>query len=242
MFRTHTLSIADIHLGSPVNRAKVLVEVLHEWEYETLLIVGDLFDDHPTRLRKDDWKLLSYLGKVAGHKRVVWTIGNHDDDEVAEVVAHLLGIELVDEFEWEIGGKKYIALHGHQFDSFIKKHLHTTNMACAIYYTLQLLDTKAHRPSRFIKRVSKKWLKLDKEVMDGALAYCKEKGKDSILCGHTHMYHAHKDGVYYNVGCWTDIPSELVAVSAEGVRVFEVGAHGKCRVAYTWLWAAGRNN
>ncbi len=232
--RTHVLVVSDIHIGSPVSRSEVLLKVLRQWEFDILLIDGDLFDDLAfTRLTKDDWRLLSYLRKLTGHKRnarVVWARGNHDDPAVAEAVAHLLGIGLVEEFEWEEDSEGYIALHGHQFDSFIQRHPATTNAACAIYFTLQLLG-KGQRLSRLAKRISKRWLRLDREVGTKALAYGEEKGRN-IVCGHTHHL-ARREGkvVYYNSGCWTDIPSSFLAVDRGGVRAYEVGKDGECREA-----------
>ena len=234
--RTHVLVVSDVHIGSPVSRSGALLRVLRGWELETLLINGDLFNDLAfTRLTKDDWHLLSHLRRLTGHRhnaRVVWVRGNHDDP-VAEAVAHLLGIELAEEFEWEEeGGGRYVALHGHQFDNFIQRHPGVTNVACAIYFTLQLLDRR-QRLSRQVKRVSKRWLRLDSEVGTKALAYGEGRGR-SVICGHTH-HAARREGrggvVYYNSGCWTDIPSTLLAVDPGGVRRYEVGEDGECRKA-----------
>jgi UDP-2,3-diacylglucosamine pyrophosphatase LpxH len=230
---THVLVVSDIHIGSPVSRSSVLLRALRLWEFKVLLIDGDLFNDLAfTRLTKDDWRLLSYLRKLTGHRhgvRVVWARGNHDDP-IAEVVAHILGIELVEEYEWEEGSDRYIALHGHQFDSFIQKHPAATNVACAIYFTLQLLDRR-QRLSRQVKRISKRWLRLDREVGTKALAFGEERNRN-VICGHTHHL-ARREGrvVYYNSGCWTDIPSSLLAVDRKGVRAYEIGEDGECREA-----------
>ena len=114
--------MSDIHVGSPVSRAKELIELLEKVEFDILLIDGDLFNDLAfTRLTKEDWKLLSYLRKLTKHARVIWVKGNHDDP-VAEVVAHLLGIELVMDYEWEEGDEKYHAEHGDRFDHVINKY------------------------------------------------------------------------------------------------------------------------
>ena len=225
--KTHILVVSDIHVGSPVSRAKELIELLEKVEFDILLIDGDLFNDLAfTRLTKEDWKLLSYLRKLTKHARVIWVKGNHDDP-VAEVVAHLLGIELVMEYEWEEGDEKYHAEHGDRFDHFINKYKTVTNVACAIYFTLQMMDKKTHRFSRFVKKVSKKWLRLSTEVATKALAYGEARGRH-IICGHTHRMSKKKGEVmYYNSGCWTDIPSTFLTVDKHGVRMYNVDKDGE---------------
>ena len=149
--KTHTLVVSDIHIGSPVSRAEALVETLKQWEFKVLVILGDLFNDlNFTRLGKEDWKLLSYLRKISKDVRVIWVEGNHDGPS-SGVISLLLGIELVQEYEWEHAGVPYLAIHGQQFDHFIQQNPTVTNIACAIYFTLQLMDKKTHRFSRFVK-------------------------------------------------------------------------------------------
>jgi|SRR5208283_2956153 len=105
MRKPAVLDISDIHIGSPVSRSFTLVAVieaiLEKWNIHTIIINGDLFNDLAfTRLTKEDWKLLSFLRKLSNPKnevRIIWVRGNHDEP-ACEVVAHLLGMELVDEY------------------------------------------------------------------------------------------------------------------------------------------------
>ena len=89
------------------------------------------------------------------------------------------------------------------------------------------MDKKSHRFSRFVKRISKKWLSLAKEVEKKAIAYG-TKRKRHILCGHTHKV-ARFDGTlgYHNSGCWTDIPSHFLIIDDHGVSEYSVGENGK---------------
>lgn len=102
-----TIIVSDLHLGSSVSRGKRLLELLHAYTYRRLILNGDVFDDlNFKRLTKDDWRFLSYIRKMSNPKRgidVVWVIGNHDGG-VADILSHLLGVPVHEEYVWEAGG------------------------------------------------------------------------------------------------------------------------------------------
>ncbi len=228
-FKTSILVVSDVHIGSPVSRSRTLRRTLKRWDFEVLVINGDLFNDlKSARLSHDDWKLLLYLQWLAARKKVLWVKGNHDDP-VAQVLTLLLGIELVDEHRFELERVKYLIIHGHQFDHFILENPTVTDIACAIYYTLHIIDGRKQRLSRLVKRISKKWLRLSKEVATKALAYGVKQGVDVIVCGHTHKAATQEDGKvrYYNSGCLTDIPSTVLSIDKR-VRIWSVDEDEKC--------------
>lgn len=220
----NTLIISDIHLGSPVSRAKAVLEMLKRYHFRRLIINGDLFDDLSfMRLTRDDWELLSYLRKLSNPKygvEVVWVWGNHDLFS-SDAISHLIGARVTEEYEWEENGERCLAIHGHQFDSFMSKNALISAIASEIYLFLQKLDRKNHRFSRFIKRLSKTWLRLSKEVAEKALAHGSRKGVRNVFCSHTHsLFERRKDGVnYWNTGCWTEIPSTYITIDEAGVHV-----------------------
>ena len=219
-----TLMISDIHLGSPVSRSRAVLANLKRYHFRRLIILGDLFDDlNFTRLTRDDWELLSYFRKLSNPKygvEVVWVWGNHDLYS-SDAISHLLGVHVTEEYEWEENGESCLAIHGHQFDSFMSKNRLVSDIALAVYLFLQKLDLKTHRFSRFVKRMSKTWLRLSDEVAGKALAYGVRKGKRYVFCGHTHSaLERHGDGVsYYNTGSWTEIPSTFIVIDDSGVHI-----------------------
>lgn len=223
---TETLIISDVHLGSEVCRAKELVETLKSWRYNRLILLGDIFDDlNFKRLRKSHWKFLSHLRKVSKRADVVWIKGNHDA-QFFEFIASLMGVEPRDEFQFAAGGKPMLCVHGDRFDRILNEQPLLSLVAGKIYQFIQVLDGRRQRVSRFIKRTSKGWLKVSQKVADSALDYAQRRGMQAIFCGHTHksmMYE--RDGmVYYNTGCWTDIPATYATVDFDGkVVLHEVG-------------------
>lgn len=216
-----TLIVSDIHLGSDVSRGRRLAELLRVYRYRRLILNGDVFDDlNFKRLSKDDWKFLSLIRKLSNPRRgvdVVWVIGNHDGG-VAEILSHLLGVPVHEEYAWEHHGRIYLAIHGHQFDKWITDHQVITAIASWLYLVIQKID-REHRVSRWVKRKSKKWLRLSDKIGADAVLYGKRHHQaDVVFCGHTHQpIHREIDGaLYVNSGAWTDKPSHYITIGSDG--------------------------
>ncbi len=222
-----TVIISDVHLGSPVSRAKRLLEVLEGFRFNRLILNGDIFDDvNFKRLSSGHWKLLSYMRKISNPDKdieVIWVEGNHDEG-LAEIISVLIGIPAFKEFEWEVSGKKILAIHGHQWDRFLNENVMISKVAASFYLFTQRFSKGKQRLSRFLKRRSKRWLRLSGKVASGAIDHGKSKGVDVVLCGHTHhIYEKEDKGIrYYNSGCWTDVPSSCIVVELNGdIRIEE---------------------
>jgi UDP-2,3-diacylglucosamine pyrophosphatase LpxH len=211
-----TLIMSDIHLGSEVSRSKDALEMLKQFSFTRLILNGDVFEDlNFKRLSKEDWKFLSFIRKLSGHKRnveVIWVAGNHDG--IAEILSHLLGIKVYDEYLWESEGEKYLAIHGHQFDRFLHENVVISTVACAFYKFFQRIDSEDQKLSRWMKNRSKTWLRVSEKIATDAIEYAKSKGAKYVFCGHTHQaMQLTFDGITYtNSGCWTDVPSQFVTV------------------------------
>ncbi|HBB25653.1 MAG TPA: UDP-2,3-diacylglucosamine diphosphatase [Bacteroidetes bacterium] len=216
-----TIIISDLHLGSDVARSKALVLMLKTHTYRRLVLNGDVFDDlNFKRLTKDDWKVLSLLRRLSNPRRgieVVWVVGNHDGG-VAEILTHLLGVPVHEEIVFTVAGQRHLAIHGHQFDRWITKHVTITAIASSLYLLLQRLDPH-HRMSRWVKRTSKKWLRLSDKIAHDATSHGRRNHQVQVVhCGHTHMPGIKHidDMVYVNSGCWTDKPSTYVTIAHTG--------------------------
>ncbi len=221
MKKTHTILISDVHLGSEVSRAKRLVETLESWEFKKLILIGDIFDDlNFERLNEDHWIFLSHIREYSDPERaveVVWIKGNHDE-LLAQVASSLLGVEVLESYEWEHAGARHLAIHGHQYDRFLVNNKFLSDVASGLYIFLQKIDMKKRRFSRFVKRMSKRWLRLSEKVSRSAIKFGKTRGARYVFCGHTHMALEKKtDSLsYFNIGCWTDIPSSFATIAEDG--------------------------
>lgn len=219
-----TVIVSDLHLGSAMSRAKALTDMLRALTYKRLILNGDVFDDlNFKRLSRDDWEFLSFIRASTNERlahELVWVIGNHDGG-APEILSHLLGIHIHEEYVWEHAGRRYLAVHGHQFDAFVSEHSRVVDIAIWAYSVWQKFDPK-HRASRLVKqasRQSKRWMRRSDKVANEASAHGKSTyGADVVTCGHTHhpmdvMIHGVR---YLNSGSWTDVPSTYIIIEHDG--------------------------
>lgn len=224
--RSGTLIISDLHLGSELSRAKDALALLQSRRFKRLILLGDIFSDlNFRRLTKEHWKFLSYIRKLSNPRRkieVVWVEGNHDYG-LAELMSHLVGVPVYQQYVWEENGKRHLAVHGHQFDRFVINNYFFSRVGEWFYLHIQRLDTKEKRFARYLDQLNTKWLRLSNKVSAGALSYAKQVGADRIFCGHTHVAEQaeREDVEYYNSGSWIDARCTYICISAEGVRINE---------------------
>lgn len=221
--------VSDFHLGSDVCQAKKLnrfLDLIDSGELPTkeLILNGDVFDSWDfRRLCKQHWKVLSGVRKISDKIKVIWVNGNHDGP--AEIVSHLLGVHVVEEYIFRSGEKTVMALHGHQFDNFITDHPFLTYLADFFYYLLQKLDPSYYWARR-AKKASKTFLRCSQKVEDEARKYSKKKNCDTVCCGHTHMEVASPG--YYNSGCWTELPCNYLTFFEGEIKLCSFEEDKKC--------------
>src|SRR6201981_1272779 len=223
-----TLILSDVHLGPGPSPAREATCVLKENRFRRLILLGDIFADlNFRRLTKEHWKFLSYIRKLSNPKHdveVVWVEGNHDHG-LTEVMSHLVGIPVYQEYEWTHAGRKHLAIHGHQFDSFAINNHQISAIGQWFFLQLQKLDSRNKRLARYLDRLNTRWLRLSAQVAQGALSYAKQGKAERIFCGHTHVpLHQTRDGIeYYNSGAWVDTRCTYITVSQQGVAIHEYG-------------------
>ena len=218
--------LSDLHLGSANCQAKRICEFLErivEGELQTsrLILNGDVFDSIDfRRLHKSHWKVLSLLRKLSDQVEIVWLAGNHDGS--AEIISHLLGVSVEEEFILESGGQQLLVLHGHVFDEFIQSYPLMTWFADQIYHILQQID-RSHRFAKMAKHGSKTFLRNASRIAAGAVDLAKRRGCAAVCCGHTHVAMASTEQPipYFNSGCWTELPGSYLTVEAGHVSLQE---------------------
>lgn len=158
-----TLILSDLHLGSETSRAKEALRLLKSFSFRRLILLGDIFADmNFGRLKKDHWQFLSAVRKLSNPKRgveVIWVEGNHDRG-LSELMSHLVGVKVYDEYVWTHCGQRYIAIHGHQFDNFTVDSVVLCGVGQWLYLHIQKLDSKRKRFARFLDRLNTSWLRL----------------------------------------------------------------------------------
>jgi UDP-2,3-diacylglucosamine pyrophosphatase LpxH len=212
------LVVSDIHLGSPVSKVKALAKVLKNEKYSHLILNGDVFDSkHIERYKKGHWNILSLIRKISKKKKVTFILGNHDIK--SKNIIKILGLEFVEKLKLTINNKKMLFIHFHQFDPFIFKHPWITDIAERVYYFFQSID-RSKRFSRWLKRTSKRFLKIKSNIRDKAINYIKDKDYDCIFGGHIHFAETYKcpdsNKEYYNSGSFCDEPCHYLIIDKEG--------------------------
>lgn len=222
-----TLILSDLHLGAETSRAREALCVLQQNQYRRLILNGDIFADlNFARLKKEHWKFLGYIRKLSNPKRnveVVWVEGNHDTG-LTEIMSHLVGLRVYQEYRWEYQGMRHIAVHGHRFDSFVVSNVRFNYLfGTLLYLQLQKWDSKGKVFTRFLDRLNTRWLRMSPKVAAGALSYARQHKAARIFCGHTHAaLHWNEPGVdYYNSGSWVDARATYITVGEQGVEIHE---------------------
>jgi UDP-2,3-diacylglucosamine pyrophosphatase LpxH len=215
-----------VHLGSEVSRASAALRMLKSASFNRLILLGDIFSDlNFRRLKKEHWQFLGYIRKLSNPKReieIVWVEGNHDCG-LSDVMSHLVGIRVYQEYAWEYCGIQHLAIHGHQFDRFVSSNRVISTFLSGVHLAMQKFAFGKRRIVGFLERLDTQWLRLSAKVASGALAHGRFKGAKRIFCGHTHQaLSLERDGIeYYNTGSWTQASATYVAIDHQGVRVCE---------------------
>ena len=222
----NTLILSDLHLGAETSHAREATRVLKENRFQRLILLGDIFADlNFARLTKEHWKFLGYIRKLSNPKRnieIVWVEGNHDHG-LTNIMSHLVGVRVYQDYRWQCGKRQHIAIHGHQFDGFQVNNVRLSRVGTSLYLKLQKLDFK-HKPIvRLIDRLNTRWLRMSSKVSAGALQYARQHNAERIFCGHTHQaIHVEQDGIhYYNAGGWVDSRLTYLTVDEQEVHIHD---------------------
>lgn len=218
--------ISDLHLGSDnclAKEAAAFLQSILDGEILTrcLVVNGDVFDSIDfRRLKKSHWKVLSQIRHLSDKIEVVWIVGNHDGS--AEIVSHLLGVRVEEEYVLKSATHDILIIHGHQYDDFIIDHPVLTWMADLAYWLLQKID-HTHHIARLAKKKSKSFVRCIDKIQAGARRLAGQRHCTVVICGHTHLaqHLAATDDVpvaYYNCGCWTERPSTFLSISHGAIQ------------------------
>lgn len=226
-----SIFISDIHLGTRGCQADLLCKFLKENTCEQLYLVGDIIDGW--RMKKRWYWPQSHTNVVrrilTAAKRdtkVHYVLGNHDEDLRKFLPFDIsFGRINISNREDHIGvdGKKYLVIHGDQFDAIMTKHKWMMFIGDNLYNTLIWLNTKLNHVrglfgmdywslSQYLKNRTKQALNFIYKFEEHLALYCHKKGYDGVICGHIHTPCIKDVGgiAYMNDGDWVESCSALV--------------------------------
>jgi len=217
-----TLFISDVHLGTKKCQADKLLEVIKNYEFEKLIIVGD-FIDLTSLKRKFYWHPdhSTVIQKVLRLSRkgvsVTYILGNHDfylRELIKEDNINIGDILLCDELYYEtLKGEKIYICHGDQFDGFIRLHPFLYVLGDWAYefsfkinktynWFRRIFGLEYWSLSQYLKSKVKNAIAFINDFKILSLKKLDEVNCDSIMIGHIHTPAIEKigDKSYYNTG------------------------------------------
>jgi UDP-2,3-diacylglucosamine pyrophosphatase LpxH len=227
--RIRTMFLSDVHLGLKASRTDALLRFLKEYDADTIYLVGDIIDGWAL---KSAWYwpqshndvVQKLLRKARKGTRIIYLPGNHDEFLRDFYGTHFGGIEVQDRaIHQGADGKRYLIIHGDQFDFVIRHAKWLAHLGDAAYDAALFLN-------RLVASVRRKlglpywslsaWAKLKvKNAVSVIGAFEKELVAEAgrmdaqgVICGHIH--HATQreiDGVVYlNTGDWVESMTAII--------------------------------
>lgn len=216
------LILSDIHLGDQMVRHAEILNLFRQYEAKRVILNGDILNGLKfQRLHSEHWKILSIFRQMSKTHEVIWVHGNHDADTT--IISQLLGIRVVNKYLWEMAGKKFLAIHGHQFDRFLNNNFIISQIAFFIYNQLKR-NIVGRFVLNYIKNNNQVWKRNSDGVANGATHLGILMNVDYVFCGHTHqIIEQEKNKIkYFNTGAWTESPSAYVVINGEDIKMRQV--------------------
>jgi len=211
------LIISDIHLGDNDCKADILLKVLKKYKAKTIIIAGDLFDNHNlNRLKGNHWKVLSKLRKLSKKQKVIYLIGNHCFLK-AEFMSILLGFDCKDEYVLELKDQKILVVHGDIFDIYFSRFKFMTDFIIRLYYIFRHYTPFADDFFKLFKNKTNNFIEKSSDMKKNALKYIQDHNYDKVICGHSHI--PEYDNKYINTGSFCEEKCSFVIINKKGIQL-----------------------
>lgn len=212
------LFISDVHLGTKGSNADKLLEILKQYQPETLFLVGDIIDGWMLK-RKFRWsqshtnvirKILSYSKNGT---KVIYITGNHDEFLREYLDMNFGNIEIHNEYIYH---NTYIT-HGDLYDGVVK--LKWLGILGSIGYDMAISIDRRLKSWGYKRSLSKYLKGKVKEAIKFMTSYEEEIVRQGIkhdchtvICGHIHHPEDKViNGVrYLNSGDWIENNSYII--------------------------------
>lgn len=178
----HTLVVSDLHIGGNC-KARRVSNLLDDIYCDRLIINGDLFEKGRV-FNRDEVRLLDRLRY--NNKKLVCVAGNHDPSP-RDSVWRFVGVKPVKKFLWEAGGKKFCAMHGHQFDKFcfVFNTRWIDKLCLGVVWLVRQVDHDREHIARLMDKIHNRF---SERLAKRARRYALKHDIDTVICGHTHSY------------------------------------------------------
>jgi UDP-2,3-diacylglucosamine pyrophosphatase LpxH len=229
IFNYRSIWISDFHLGTRGCQSELLLEFIKHTQSEKLYLVGDIIDGWAL---KNTWHwpqshndvVQKILRKARHGTEVFYLSGNHDEVTRGFAPVNFGGVSILNQIIHEtVDKKKYLVVHGDQFDGIIQcakwlAMLGSITYDFLIYFNRYInffrkkLGYEYWSLSNYLKFTVKNAVKFVSEYEKLVCNYAKQFKVDGIICGHIH--HANMQYMneihYINDGDWVESCTALV--------------------------------
>jgi UDP-2,3-diacylglucosamine pyrophosphatase LpxH len=229
IFNYRSIWISDFHLGTRGCQSELLLEFIKHTQSEKLYLVGDIIDGWAL---KNTWYwpqshndvVQKILRKARHGTKVFYLSGNHDEVTRGFAPVNFGGVSILNQIIHEtVDKKKYLVVHGDQFDGIIQcakwlAMLGSITYDFLIYFNRYInffrkkLGYEYWSLSNYLKFTVKNAVKFVSEYEKLVCNYAKQFKVEGIICGHIH--HANMQYMneihYINDGDWVESCTALV--------------------------------
>jgi UDP-2,3-diacylglucosamine pyrophosphatase LpxH len=242
--RVRAIFISDVHLGTRACQADRLLELLRSYDSDYLFLVGDIVDFWAMKRRGVYWSaaqntlVQKILKRARHHTHVVFIPGNHDEVARDHVGTSFGNIQVLREYlHTAADGRRYLLLHGDEFDGVTKYHRWLAVLgdhAYAVVVRLNVLLSWARRSlgiagywslAGYAKSKVKKAVNFVFDFEEAVVRHARERGVDGVICGHIHAATIRDvDGLaYLNCGDWVDSCTAIVEHDDGRMELLRIG-------------------
>ncbi len=229
IFNYRSIWISDFHLGTRGCQSELLLEFIKHTQSEKLYLVGDIIDGWAL---KNTWYwpqshndvVQKILRKARHGTEVFYISGNHDEVMRGFAPVNFGGVSILNQVIHEtVDKKKYLVVHGDQFDGIIQcakwlAMLGSITYDFLIYFNRYInffrkkLGYEYWSLSNYLKFTVKNAVKFVSEYEKLVSNYAKQFKVEGIICGHIHHANMQSmNGIHYiNDGDWVESCTALV--------------------------------
>jgi UDP-2,3-diacylglucosamine pyrophosphatase LpxH len=227
--RFRSVWISDIHLGTKHAQVDALLDFLRICDCRYLYVVGDLVDGWQLRHKwhwQDNYNVLiqKLLRKSRKETQVIYLTGNHDEFLEQFIGVNFGSVVLAQAVvHTAADGKRYLVLHGHQFDGVMHFRRLLDRVGTRLYDWI--LDFNLHfnrlrrrlgfgywSVSAYLKYKAKAAVKYVTDYENAIVQMARKQNVHGVICGHIHRAEIKTVGevTYLNCGDWVESCTALV--------------------------------
>jgi UDP-2,3-diacylglucosamine pyrophosphatase LpxH len=233
--------ISDIHLGTKHAQVDALLDFLRDVDCKYLYLVGDFFDGWQLQSKwhwQDNYNVLiqKLLRKSRKDTRIIYITGNHDEFLEQFVGMNFGSVTIAREvIHTTANGKKYLVLHGHQFDGLTHFNRVLEKIGTRLYDWILDFNLYFNRVRRrlgfgywsvaaYLKSKAKSAVKYVTEYEETIVQMARKHNACGVICGHIHRAELKKIGnvEYLNCGDWVESCTALVEDFAGNIQLLNL--------------------